>query len=167
GLFLLEVLTWSLLIESSMRTQLAVDGFLAKFWSHYHPALPHMSLTLLFFHGSSPGPGGAFLKGNYLPKNTHETAEPCECSPAEPVVNGNAIWRASGDRVSPNLEPSGRCAKQSQSALAALSSKCLEEKELGGIDPQEGFGKTKPNLPTVRLWPALGSLPTRKHAKTG
>ncbi|MCX5647205.1 MAG: RNB domain-containing ribonuclease, partial [Phycisphaerae bacterium] len=46
---------------------------------------------LPFFHGSSPGPGGAFLKGNYLPKNTHETAEPCECSPAEPVVNGNAI----------------------------------------------------------------------------
>jgi len=87
----LEMLTYRLFIESPMRTQLAVEGFLAKFWYHRHPVLPHMSLTLPFFHGSSPGPGGAFLKGNYLPKNTHETAEPCECSPAVPVVNGKPI----------------------------------------------------------------------------
>ena len=91
GLLPLEMLTYRLFLKSPMRTQLAVDGFLAKFWYHRHPALPHRSLTLPFFPGSSPGPGGAFLKGNYLPKNTHETAEPCECSPAVPVVNGKPI----------------------------------------------------------------------------
>ena len=97
GLLPLEMLTYRLFIESPMRTQLAVDGFLAKFWYHRHPALPHMSLTLPFFHGSSPGPGGAFLKGNYLPKNTHETAEP--------VVNGKPICVLAKPSTAPGSGP--------------------------------------------------------------
>jgi hypothetical protein len=75
-----------------MRTQLAVTGFLAIFRYNYHPAhLLDMGLTLPLFHDSFPEPRGAFLKGNYPIPNTHETAEPCECSPAEPVVNRNTI----------------------------------------------------------------------------
>ena len=73
----------------------ALEGFLAMFRYNRSMVLARplpVGLTLPFFPDSSPGPAGVFLKGNYPIQNTHGTAEPCGCSPAEPVVNGITIW---------------------------------------------------------------------------
>jgi len=72
----------------------ALEGFLAMFRYNRSMVLARplpVGLTLPFFPDSSPGPAGVFLKGNYPIQNTHGTAEPCGCSPAEPVVNGITI----------------------------------------------------------------------------
>jgi len=74
----------------------ALEGFLAMFRYNRSMVLARplpVGLTLPFFPDSSPGPAGVFLKGNYPIQNTHGTAEPCGCSPAEPVVNGITICK--------------------------------------------------------------------------
>ena len=80
GLLPLEILTHSPFIEShGANAVCAIGGFLAVF--RYNRSMVsagplHLGLTLPFFPDSSPGPTGAFPKGNYPIQNTHETAEP-------------------------------------------------------------------------------------------
>ena len=100
GLLALDRLRHTLSLEShGANAVCAIGGFRAilRYNRSIVPARPlHAGLTLPFFHDSSPGPGGAFLKENYPIPNTHETAEPCGCSPAEPVVNGVTISAVAG-----------------------------------------------------------------------
>ena len=98
GLLTLDLLTHSLFIEFRWADKTLCHGWLSRDLTvqsfHGTRPPPHVGLTRLIFHDSSPRPGGVFLKENYPIPNTHETAEPCGCSPAEPVVNGKTIWPA-------------------------------------------------------------------------
>ena len=95
GLLAWEILTHTPFLEShSANGTRAIDGFLALFRSNRSMVLARplpVGLTLPSFPDSSPGRAGVSLKGNDPIPNTPETAEPCGCSPAEPVVNGVTI----------------------------------------------------------------------------
>jgi hypothetical protein len=97
GLHALAILTHTPFTKSHGANPLcATDGFLLVFQYHRSTVLARplpVGLTLPLSPDSSPGPVGAFLKGNYPMQNTHGTAEPCGRSPVEPVVNGITICR--------------------------------------------------------------------------